>query len=175
MRFYLLVSITLLTIFNAMAQPFENATEINNYTNYLQPIIVAFIAAVSGLMGYLIQRNNELKLRITEKKRDAYIEFLKDFTETVVAIMHDKKINEVQADRQRILARNQLLLYASDDVIKAYDDWVRYTDENPEKRGDDTEDELFGKVLLKIREDILGGKTKLTVEEISNLNPFHRG
>lgn len=174
MRVYLFASIMLLS-FNALGQPSGNAAEINNYANYLQPVIVALIAAISGLIGYSIQRNNELKLRITEKKRDAYVEFLKDFTETVVAIMHNKKINEVLSDRQRILARNQLLLYANDDVIKAYDDWIKYTDENPERGGDDTEDELFGELLLKIRKDILGGKTKLTVETISNLNPFHRG
>ena len=30
------------------------------------------------------------------------------------------------ADRDWMLARDQLVLYASDDVIKAYDAWVRY-------------------------------------------------
>lgn len=66
-------------------------------------------------------------------------------------------------------------LTASDGVFKAYDNWIKYTDDNSEKRGDDIEDELFGELLLKIREDILVRKTKLTVEEISNLNLFHRG
>jgi len=84
-------------------------------------IVVAIIAAIALLMGYLIQRKNELKLKIAERKRAAYTEFLKEFTETAVKIMHDKKINEIDSDRQRILARNQLLLYANDGVIKAYD------------------------------------------------------
>jgi len=138
-------------------------------------IVVAIIAAIALLMGYLIQRKNELKLKIAERKRAAYTEFLKKFTETAVKIMHDKKINEIDSDRQRILARNQLLLYANDGVIKAYDNWIKYTDENTERHGDNTDVELFGKLLLEIRKDILEGKTKLTVEEINNLNPFHRG
>ncbi len=141
----------------------------------MEQIIVALIAAVALLAGYIIQRQNELRVRITEKKRDAYAEFLKDFTEGAVAIMHDKKYDQIEFDRQRMLARNQLLLYASDKVIKAYDKWVKYTDENPGKGGDDSDVELFGRLLLEIRKDILEGKSKLTIDEINNLNPFNRG
>ena len=138
-------------------------------------ILVAVIPASGLLIGYLIQRKNELKLKITEKKMAAYTEFLKGFTETAVAIMHAKEVGGIASDRQRILARNQLLLYANDGVIKAYDNWIKYTDENSERHGDNTYVELFGKFLLEIRRDILEGKTKLTVEEINNLNPFYRG
>lgn len=138
-------------------------------------IIVAIIAAIALLRGYSLQRRNELKLKIAERKRAAYTEFLKEFTENVVKIMHARKVNEIDSDRQRILARNQLLLYASDKVIKAYNELIRYTDENPDKRGNDTEDALFGEMLLEIRKDVLERETKLTVEEINNLNPFHRG
>ncbi len=155
-----------------------DSNTIYSSTDYLQgsiEILVTLIAAIALLIGYLIQRNNELKLKITEKKRDAYAEFLNDFTEGAVAIMHDKKVDQIKSDRQRMLARNQLLLYASDNVIKAYDNWIKYTDENPERGGNDTDVELFGKLLLEIRNDILEGKSKLTVEEINNLNPFHRG
>ena len=138
-------------------------------------IIVAIITATALLIGYLIQRRNELKLKIAERKRAAYTEFLKDFTDTVVAIMHNSRINNTEANRQRILARNKLLLYASDNVINAYDELIRYSDKNPEKRGDDTEVALFGELLLEIRKDILEGKTKLTIKDIENLNPFYRG
>jgi len=137
-------------------------------------ILVALIGAIALLIGYLIQRQNELKLKITETKKEAYAEFLNDFTETAVAIMHDEEIDQITSDRQRMHARDQLLLYASDDVIKAYDNWIKYTVENPEGHGDNTEVGLFGKLLLEIRKDILG-KTKLTVEDINNLNPFNRG
>jgi len=138
-------------------------------------IIVAIIAAITLLIGYLLQHKSEIKLKIVERKREAYTEFLQEFTENVVTIIHNKKVNEIDSDRKRILARNQLLLYASDKVIKAYDELIRYSDENPDKRGNDTEVALFGEMLLEIRNDVLKGKTKLTVEEINNLNPFHRG
>jgi hypothetical protein len=71
-----------------------------------------------------------------------------------------------------MLARDQLLLYGSDDVIKAYDAWIRYAD--MEKRDLDREGELVSLIFLAIRKDLLG-KTKVTKEDLSNLNPFNRG
>lgn len=147
-------------------------------------IWVALISASALLLGYLIQRQNELKLKITEKKRDAYTGFLKHYIETKVAVDHNKNIDQFELIRDRKLTRNQLLLYASDNVIKAFVNWSKYWDENPEIedtddgltpeiKGDNTDDGLTEKMLLEIRKDILG-KTKLTVEDINYFNPFNR-
>jgi hypothetical protein len=84
--------------------------------------------------------------------------------------MHNEEIGDKDLDRQRMLARNQILLYGSDGVIKAYDKWVMFTD-NGGKGGSDEDVALFGNLLLNIRQDIVG-KTKVTVGDISNLNPF---
>jgi hypothetical protein len=86
--------------------------------------------------------------------------------------MHDEEVSGKDADRDRMLARDQLLLYASDDVIKAYDAWVKYEDD--EKHDYDKEGELLSLVFLAIRKDLLG-KTKVTKEDLTNLNPFNRG
>ena len=97
---------------------------------------------------------------------------MKNFTETAVAVMHDEDLSGKDADRERLFARDQLLLYASDDVIKAYDAWVRYSD--VEKHDYDKEGDLLSLVFLAIRKDILG-KTKVKQEHLANLNPFNRG
>ena len=65
------------------------------------------------------------------------------------------------------------MLYASDDVIKAYNAWIRYSD-NTEKPDIDEESKLVDLIFLAIRKDILG-KTRVTSEHITNLNPFNRG
>jgi len=135
-------------------------------------IIVALIAVFGAVIPYLLQKNKELNLKIAEQKREAYASFLKNFTETAVAVMHDEEVSGKDADRDRMLARDQLLLYASDDVIKAYDEWVRYGD--MEKHDLEKEDELLNLIFLAIRKDLLG-KTNLTKEHLSNLNPFNRG
>src|SRR2546423_13789570 len=82
-------------------------------------IIVALIAVFGVVFPYLLQKNKELNLKIAEQKREAYANFLKNFTEVAVAVMHDEDISGRDADMARMLGRDQLLLYASDDVIKA--------------------------------------------------------
>ena len=129
-------------------------------------IIVALIALFGAVLPYLMQRNKEINLKIAEQKRAAYASFLKNFTETAVAVMHDEEISGKSADLDRMLVRDQLLLYASDEVIKAYKFWVRYSD--LDKHDMAVEEELVTLVFLAIRKDILG-KTKVTKEQFANL------
>ena len=136
-------------------------------------IIVALIAVFGAVLPYLFQRNKELNLKIADQKREAYASFLTNFTKTSVAVTHDEDVSGKEADLERLLARDQLLLYASDDVIKAYDAWIRFAD-NDEKHDYDKEGELLSLVFLAIRKDLLG-KTKVTKENLENLNPFNRG
>ncbi len=135
-------------------------------------IIVALIAVFGAVIPYLLQKNKELNLKIAEQKREAYASFLKNFTNVAVAVMHDEDVSGKDADMERMLARDQLLLYASDDVIKAYDAWIRHAD--IEEHDYDREGELVSLIFLAIRKDLLG-KTKATKEDLANLNPFNRG
>ena len=135
-------------------------------------IIVALIAVFGAVLAYLLQKNKELNLKIAEQKREAYGKFLKNFTDVAVAVMHDEDISGRDADRDRMLARDQLLLYGSDEVIKAYDAWVRYSD--TEDHDLDREGDLLSLIFLAIRKDLLG-KTKVKKEHLANLNPFNRG
>lgn len=148
------------------------AFTITNRGLLMTEIIVALIAVFGVVFPYLFQKNKELNLKIAEQKRGAYESFLKNFTEVTVAIVHDEDVSGKEADIERLLARDQLLLYASDDVIKAYDAWVRYAD--VEKHDFDKEGELVSLIFLAIRKDLLG-KTKVTEEHLANLNPFNRG
>src|ERR1035437_5048011 len=119
------------------------------FINFLlqKEIVVALIAVFGVVIPYLSQKNKEYKLKLAEQKIATYSEFLRDFTETAVQIQHGEEVEGKVADRQRILARNQILLYGSDDVIRAYDKWVRFTDDGG-KAGSDEEVSLFGSLLL---------------------------
>lgn len=136
-------------------------------------IIVALIVVFGGVFPYLLQRNRELNLKIADQKREAYAGFLKNFTEITVAIMHDEDVSGKEADRERMLARDQLLLYASDDVIRAYDAWASYPADS-EKHDYDKEAELVSRIFLAIWKDLLG-TTRVTPENLANLNPYIRG
>lgn len=145
------------------------------WTDYLKPsidLIIPLATVFILVWKYLTQKQKEAAERIIENKRHAYSEFLKDFTEAAVKVMYDKGTSDIKHDRERMLARNQLLLYGNDKVIRAYHNWVEFAD----KQDSDINEEvkLFGKLLLEIRKDI-HGDSKVTEEEISNLNPFNRG
>jgi hypothetical protein len=135
-------------------------------------IIVAVIGVLGAVIGYLIQKNKELNQRIADQKREAYGRFLRNFTETAVAISHNEEVSGKDADRERMLARDQLLLYASDEVIKAYDAWIRYSDNDQHDLNQ--EGALLSLLFLAIRKDILG-RTSVTTEQLDSLNPFNRG
>jgi hypothetical protein len=145
-----------------------------DWKEYLKPsidLLIALVGAFVLVWKYLTQKQKEAAERIVENKRIAYSEFLKDFTEGALNVMHDIEQNDLEADRERMFARNQLLLYANDKVIKAYHNWIEYSDQNEDVN---KEVDLFGKILLEIRKDI-HGESKVTEEEISSLNPFNRG
>ena len=153
-------------------QPVSTDTK---WTEYLKPsidLLIALIGAFVLVWKYLTQKQKEFDERIIENKRTAYSEFLRDFTRSAVNIMHDIDPDPLLDDKERMLARNQLLLYANDKVIKAYHTWIEYSDS--EGRDIDKEVELFGVILVEIRKDI-HGKSEVTEKEISNLNPFNRG
>jgi len=135
-------------------------------------IVVALIGVSGAMITYLLQKNKELNLRIAEQKRAAYAIFLKNFTEIAVAVVHDEDISGKDADLDRMFARDQLLLFGSDEVIKAYDAWVRYAD--IEGHDVNKETELVSLIFLGIRKDILG-KTNVSPQNLDNLNPFNRG
>lgn len=144
-------------------------------TDYLKPsieLLIAIIGAIGLLWKYLAQKKKEFDEKVSEQKRGAYSEFLTNFTESAIQIMYDQEVVGIEADRQRMLARDKLLLFANDKVIKKYHEWIEYAD--TEGKDINKEVEIFGELLIEIRKDILG-KSKVTKKEISNLNPFNRG
>lgn len=149
-----------------------------NWTDYLKPsidLMIAMIGAFVLVWKYLTQKQKESAERIIESKRIAYTEFLKDFTEASLNATYEKmELSGIDDDRRRINARNLLLLYANDEVVKAYNTWVEFTDNDEASHGTDKDVELFGNILIEIRKDI-HGKSKVTDQEIKNLNPFYRG
>jgi len=145
------------------------------WLDYLKPSIELLIVIVGAFMliwKYLTQKKREFDEKVSEQKRKAYNEFLTNFTETAVQIMYNQEVSGMEADKERMLARDKLLLFANDTVIKKYHEWIEFSDK--EGKDIDKEVEIFGELLIEIRKDILG-KSKVTKEEISNLNPFNRG
>ena len=167
------MAIDTLKVYNIPANP-----EDFKFSEYVKPsidLLIALVGAFVLIWRYMAQKRKEYADRIIESKRIAYSEFLKDFTEASLNITYEKlELSDIDEDRRRINARNLLFLYGNDNVVKAYDNWVKFSDTDQANNGSDTDVDLFGKILLEIRKDI-HGKSKLTEREIRNLNPFYRG
>lgn len=129
------------------------------------PIFIAIIAAISVLGGYVLQRRNELKLKIVEQKKIAYMDFLVEFA--VGAIPG----RETTVTEKLLTTRTRLMLYAGDNVVKAFANWTNHRT-NVMRQGDDVDKKNFGNLLLEIRKDVLG-KTDLTNEEVKALYTIH--
>ena len=145
------------------------------WTEYLKPsidLLIALITVFILIWKYLTQKQKEFAERIIENKRKAYSQFLKNFTKTAINVMYEIDVDDMRHDKERMYARNQLLLYANDKVIKAYHNWIENADMANHNINEEVE--LFGKLLVEIRKDI-HGDSKVTEQEISNLNPFNRG
>ena len=148
------MSDTLHIIFDSLNNGHSNTLHFSNsnststgfkWLDYLKPTIELLIALVGAFVlvwKYLTQRQKEFAERIIENKRNAYSEFLRDFTRSVVNIMHDIEPNPILDDKERMQARNQLLLYANDKVIKAYHEWIKFSD-NEEREKDINEEVRF--------------------------------
>jgi hypothetical protein len=144
----------------------------NDLWKPLIQLLIALVPLFILVFKYLTQKEKEFKEKIIEHKRIAYSEFLDNFTEVAVKIMHDKNVDTIKDDRERLFARNKLLLYANDKVILAYNNWVNYADNDGKSL--DKEGDLIGKIFIEIRKDIHGDSI-LNEKDISNLNPFERG
>lgn len=81
--------------------------------DYLKPsieLLIAIIGAIGLLWKYLAQKKKEFDEKVSEQKRGAYSEFLANFTETALKVMYDIETTGIDSDRERMLARDKLLL-----------------------------------------------------------------
>lgn len=154
-----------------------------------ETIIAALIAALVVMIGYRIQKKNEQEAKNREDSKQAYLKFLDDFTQgSVIATLEDEYLNsfppadsneqinkhKIESQKRKLLARNHLLMYGSDNVIKAYLNFIKHIDEVVENEIEDKQEGYFNKILVEIRNEIYKD-SKITDSEISNyFNEFNR-
>jgi hypothetical protein len=147
----------------------RNADGISQYKEIIVALIAVLGVAFGAVVPVLLQRNKELNLKLSDQKREAYTTFMRNFTEISAAVARGEEVDDEETILARMHARDQLLLYGSDDVIRAFHDWVEYDGKDM-----DHETTLVDKLLWAMRKDVLG-KTKVAPADITNLNSFNRG
>jgi len=154
-----------------------------------ETIIAALIAALVVMIGYRIQKKNEQDAKNREDSKQAYLIFLDDFTQTnVISTLEDEFFNslsaadsneqinkhKIESQKRKLMARNHLLMYGSDNVIKAYLNYIKHIDEVIQSGVVDKQEEYFNKLLVEIRREIYKN-SEITESEISKyFNEYNR-
>ena len=137
-----------------------------------------FVPIATAALGFIASKTieswRETRTRLYEKKREAYVKLLAPWRELVVISMMSKK--EVTWNRQQMQrvyeAAFDTLLYASDDVIRCYGNFLSVGTE-PNRTADEVGRRLS--VLLKAMRRDLGHRfTALSeVEIMAMLKPMN--
>lgn len=97
---------------------------------------------------------------MSERKYQAYLTLLNIFFEQMKAIRHKKQIDQDELVDQMLDANKELMLYASDDVLRLYHDWLN------KSRAGVVDMEQFGSLIVAIRKDMGHPKTRITSREV---------
>lgn len=152
-------------------------------------IFAALIAALVVIIGYSIQKKNEQAIKNRENSKEAYLKFLDDFTQTnVLTALEDEYLNslspsnsneqinkhKLESHKRKLLARNHLLLYGSNNVITAYLNFIKHIDEIQSNNIEDKQEQYFSRILIEIRKEIYKN-SKISEDDISNyFNEYNR-
>jgi hypothetical protein len=137
-------------------------------------LVGGLVAGVGSVAGYFIRSRGEqshaIRQKLNEERRKTYSEILLPFISVLANINRkegsSKAVEQIMKDLTTFQKnRIDLVLFGSDDVVRAYNACWRYAykvdaGENMEQRGV-TYMQLWGKLLLEIRKDVGNKDTKL--------------
>lgn len=136
--------------------------------DWLQNILPTVLVVSTGLLTWFLKDKSEkLKLqreKLIDEKRMNYEKILEPIIRTFAGIKNkgelEKAIKQIQSFDYKKSAF-QLMLFGSDDVINAYNDFFQYLYNNESQI--DPRDMLnaSGKIILEIRKDLGNDKTLL--------------
>lgn len=126
----------------------------------LAPILVVLLGGVGWLYRHERERRTAAEQRVSERKYQAYITLLNIFFDMMKDTRHGKKPNEDALVDKMTDANKDLMLYASDDVLALYHDWLARS-----RRGV-MDLEQFGELIVAIRRDMGHASTRVTADDV---------
>lgn len=135
---------------------------------FIENILPTILVVLTGLLTWFLKDKSEkLKLQremLIEEKRNNYEKILEPLIRTLHGAKNDIELNKAIKQITSYDYKKQafqLMLFGSDDVVNAYNDFFQYLYKN-----DNTIDakemlKSLGKVVLEIRKDVGNDKTIL--------------
>jgi predicted DNA-binding ribbon-helix-helix protein len=127
-------------------------------------VATPFLLLVLGGVGWLYRHERERRAaaeqQVSERKYQAYLALLNIFFDQFKAIRHKKQLPMGQLVDRMVDANKELMLYASDDVLSLYQDWLEQS-----RRGV-VDMEQFGQLIVEIRRDMGHPKTGISSDDV---------
>lgn len=128
--------------------------------------IVSFAGIIIAVLGWYIHRQTErikvMENLISEKKNEAYSNFVDLFYELLTHTKENKSIDSDNGLKKMMEIKKTLFMYGSDKVFKAMNEWLKYCNPQYDQK------KMLKKILellVLIRKD-LQNKSKLKVDDI---------
>lgn len=136
--------------------------------SWIQNILPTFLVVSTGLLTWFLKDKSEkLKLqreKLIEEKRSNYEKILEPIIRVFVGAKNDvemaKAIKQIQSYDYKKSAF-QLMLFGSDKVVNAYNDYFQYLYKNESNLDPYEMLNALGKVILEIRKDLGNDNTVL--------------
>lgn len=130
-------------------------------------IIITIITTTCIVLGWIIHRKTEqikiMENQLSERKYKAYAEMVAVFYGVLKDVKKQKNTNLNVVMEKIIESKRDILLYGSDAVFDKFNKWLCSTTEEKENN---IQMKYFLDLILEMRKDMRGGKTKITEKDI---------
>lgn len=134
-------------------------------------VIIIVISTLCAILGWIVHRKTErikiMENQLSERKYKAYSELVTVFYGILKDIKNKKNTNQKFMAEKMIDSKRDILMYGSDDVFLKFNEWLCSThSEIEDDQKTKTQMDYFLALVLEIRKDMQGGKTKLNQNDI---------
>ena len=135
--------------------------------NLIITILTIALPIIATILGWIIHRKTEkikiMQNQLSDKKYQAYANIVSTFYSILKDSKNHKTTNQKALMEQMIDSKRDILMYGSDSVFKAFNNYLVKSSENTDAT---TTMNSFLDFIIAIRKDICGKQTKVTKRDI---------
>lgn len=135
--------------------------------NLIITILTIALPIIAIILGWIIHRKTEkikiMQNQLSDKKYQAYANIVSTFYSILKDSKNHKTTNQKALMEQMIDSKRDILMYGSDSVFKAFNNYLVKSSENTDAT---TTMNSFLDFIIAIRKDMCGKQTKVTKRDI---------
>ena len=135
--------------------------------NLIITILTIALPIIATILGWIIHRKTEkikiMQNQLSDKKYQAYANIVSTFYSILKDSKNHKTTNQKALMEQMIDSKRDILMYGSDSVFQAFNNYLVKSSENTDAT---TTMNSFLDFIIAIRKDMCGKQTKVTKRDI---------